>query len=149
MAGLTDSGTLVRLAYQGLLALEVDADEILRQSGFDPAKLYEANLRTPFAAQPLFWKAAVEVSGDPCIGLHLAEKMPVYKGQILEYLMLSSPTFGDGLERVLNYQRLISDALHGSLEISPLPCLTNYFSNHQYATSHLAEVSWAPFWRSH
>ena len=86
MAGLTDSGTLVRLAYQGLLALEVDADEILRQSGFDPAKLYEANLRTPFAAQPLFWKAAVEVSGDPCIGLHLAEKMPVYKGQILEYL---------------------------------------------------------------
>ena len=140
MAGLTDSGTLVRLAYQGLLALEVDADEILRQSGFDPAKLYEANLRTPFAAQPLFWKAAVEVSGDPCIGLHLAEKMPVYKGQILEYLMLSSPTFGDGLERVLNYQRLISDALHGSLEISPLPCLTNYFSNHQYATSHLAEA---------
>ena len=94
----------------------------------------------PFAAQPLFWKAAVEVSGDPCIGLHLAEKMPVYKGQILEYLMLSSPTFGDGLERVLNYQRLISDALHGSLEISPLPCLTNYFSNHQYATSHLAEA---------
>ena len=66
--------------------------------------------------------------------------MPVYKGQILEYLLLSSQTFGDGLKRVMNYQRLISDALHGSVQESPNPCLTSYFSNHQYATSHLAEA---------
>lgn len=140
MTGLTDSGALVRLAYKGLQALDVNADEVLRRSGFDPSKLYQANLRTPFAAQPLFWKAAVELSGDPCIGLHLGEKMPVYKGQILEYLLLSSQTFGDGLKRVMNYQRLISDALHGSVQESPNPCLTSYFSNHQYATSHLAEA---------
>jgi len=140
MNGLTDSGALVRLAYKGLQALDVNADEVLRRSGFDPSKLYQANLRTPFSAQPLFWKAAVELSGDPCIGLHLGEKMPVYKGQILEYLLLSSQTFGDGLKRVLSYQRLISDALHGSVQESPKACLTSYFSNHQYATSHLAEA---------
>ena len=66
--------------------------------------------------------------------------MPVYKGQILEYLLLSSQTFGDGLKRVLNYQRLISDAIHGQVIESPIPCLTSYFSEHQYATSHLAEA---------
>jgi len=66
MSGLTDSGTLVRLAYQGLTNLGVDADEVLRQSGFDPEKLYQSNLRTPFSAQPRFWRAAVELSGaDP------------------------------------------------------------------------------------
>jgi AraC-like DNA-binding protein len=140
MRVLTDSGTLVRLAYQGLCALGIDGDEVLRQSGFDPSKLYQANLRTPFAAQPMFWDAAVSISGDPSIGLHLGEKIPVYKGQILEYLFLSSQTFGDGLNRVLKYQRLISDALHGSFTASPRPCLTSYFSNHQYATSHLAEA---------
>jgi AraC-like DNA-binding protein len=140
MNGLTDSGALVRLAYKGLQALDVNADEVLRRSGFDPSKLYKANLRTPFSAQPLFWKAATELSGDPCIGLHLGEKMPVYKGQILEYLLLSSQTFGDGLKRVMSYQRLISDALHGSIQESPKACLTSYFSNHQYATSHLAEA---------
>ena len=140
MRGLTDSGALVRLAYQGLTALGIDGDEVLRQSGFDPSKLYQANLRTPFAAQPMFWDAAVSISGDPCIGLHLGEKIPAYKGQILEYLFLSSQTFGDGLNRVLKYQRLISDALHGSFTASPKPCLTSYFSSHEYATSHLAEA---------
>ena len=140
MAALTDSGTLVRMAYQGLLNLDVDADEVLRRCGMDPAQLYKPNLRTHFSAQPLFWEAAVELSGDPCIGLHLGEKMPVYKGQILEYLLLSSTTFGDGLKRVLSYQRLISDAMHGEVTESPTPYLTNYFSQHQYLTPHLAEA---------
>jgi AraC-like DNA-binding protein len=64
----------------------------------------------------------------------------VYKGQILEYLLLSSTTFGDGLKRVLSYQRLISDAMHGQVTDSPKPFLTNYFSEHQYLTPHLAEA---------
>lgn len=140
MAALTDSGTLVRMAYQGLLNLNVDADEVLRRCGLDPAQLYKPNLRTHFSAQPLFWEAAVDLSGDPCIGLHLGENMPVYKGQILEYLLLSSTTFGDGLKRVLNYQRLISDAMHGEVTESATPFLTNYFSEHQYLTPHLAEA---------
>ena len=140
MAALTDSGTLVRMAYQGLINLNVDADEVLRRCGLDPAQLYKPNLRTQFSAQPLFWQAAVELSGDPCIGLHLGENMPVYKGQILEYLLLSSTTFGDGLKRVLSYQRLISDAMHGQITDSPEPFLTNYFSEHQYLTPHLAEA---------
>jgi len=140
MAALTDSGTLVRMAYQGLCNLNIDADEVLRRSGLNPKKLYKPNLRTQFSAQPKFWQAAVELSGDPCIGLHLGEKMPVYKGQILEYLLLSSATFGDGLKRILNYQRLISDAMHGKLTEDCEPFLTNYFSNHQYLTPHLAEA---------
>ena len=140
MAALTDSGTLVRMAYQGLLNLNVDADEVLRRCGLDPAQLYKPNLRTHFSAQPLFWEAAVELSGDPCIGLHLGENMPVYKGKILEYLLLSSTTFGDGLKRVLGYQRLISDAMHGEVTESPTPYLTNYFSEHRYLTPHLAEA---------
>ena len=123
-----------------MINLGVDADEVLRRSGLDPKQLYQTNLRTRFSAQPLFWKAAVELSGDPCIGLHLGEKMPVYKGQILEYLFLSSANFGDGLRRVINYQRLVSDALHGQLIEQPRPCLTSYFTEHQYATSHLAEA---------
>ena len=151
MPALTDSGTLVRMAYQGLRNLNIDADEVLRRSGLNPKKLYKPNLRTQFSAQPIFWQAAVELSGDPSIGLHLGEKMPVYKGQILEYLLLSSANFGDGLKRILNYQRLISDAMHGKLIDDSEPYLTNYYSDHQYLTPHLAEsmvVSLIRFLRS-
>jgi len=140
MPVLTDSGTLVRMAYSGLRNMGIDANEILRRAGLQPDKLYQPNLRTKFSAQPRFWQAAVDLSGDSCVGLHLGEKMPVYKGQILEYLLLSSQTFGEGLKRVLEYQRLISDAMHGDLTEGPEPYLTNYFSEHQYVTSHLAEA---------
>lgn len=140
MPVLTDSGTLVRMAYTGLRSMGIDADEILRRAGLQPDKLYTPNLRTKFSAQPKFWQAAVDLSKDPCIGLHLGEKMPVYKGQILEYLLLSSQTFGEGLNRVFQYQRLISDAMHGDLTEGPEPYLTNYFSEHQYVTSHLSEA---------
>ena len=39
MAALTDSGTLVRMAYQGLINLDVDADEVLRRCGLDHTAL--------------------------------------------------------------------------------------------------------------
>lgn len=140
MPALTDAGTLVRLAYQGLVNLGLNADEVLRRSGLEPEQLYKTNLRTQFSAQPAFWQAAIDLSGDPAIGLHVAEKMPAYKGQIIEYLFLSSATFGDGLRRVINYQRLVSDALNGQLVERPLPYLTGSFAETQHLTSHLIEA---------
>ncbi|MDG1820116.1 MAG: AraC family transcriptional regulator [Porticoccaceae bacterium] len=140
MAALTDAGTLVRLAYQGLVILGVDADEVLKRSGLEPEKLYTSNLRTQFSAQPKFWQAAVELSGDPCIGLHIGEHMPAYRGQIVEYLFLSSISFGDGLRRNIRYQRLLSDALQAQIIEGSTPYLTGYFNNNQYVTSHLSEA---------
>jgi AraC-like DNA-binding protein len=140
MPALTDSGTLVRLAYQGLINLGIDADQVLKRSGLEPERLYKSNLRTQFSAQPRFWQAAVELSGDPSIGLHVGEKMPIYKGQIIEYLFLSSGNFGDGLRRNIKYQRLVSDALHARLVEEPKPYLTGYFVEKKYVTSHLIEA---------
>jgi len=109
---LKDSGVLVRLAYQGLKNLGVDADQVLVRAGLDIEMLYDSRLRTKFSGQDAFWQAAEDLSGDPNIGLHLGEYLPTYKGQVLEYLFLSSSTFGEGLERAMRYQRLISDALN-------------------------------------
>ena len=65
-----------------------------------------------------------EVAGDSDIGLNLGQNLPTFKGQILEYLFLSSPTFGEGVRRSLNYQRLLTDAadfdLHWKEQISYL-----------------------------
>ncbi|HBO14810.1 MAG TPA: AraC family transcriptional regulator [Porticoccaceae bacterium] len=140
MSNLTDSGTLVRMAYHGLLTLGVDADAVLRCAGLEPKKLYNTHLRTQFAAQPEFWAAAQALSNDPSIGLHLGENMPIYKSQIFEHLLLSSTTFGEGLRRMGNYQRLISDALHCDLAEESTPYISNQFNAPEYATSHLAEA---------
>ncbi len=113
MHELTDSGILVRFAVQALTNAGLDAAAILQKSGASMLLLDDPHLRTPSSAQDVFWQAAEEVSGDPHIGLRLARHLPRFRGQVLEYLFSSSPTFGEGLRRALQYQRLLSDAILG------------------------------------
>ena len=115
MTTLTDSGVLLRMAYKAMQNAGVDADAVLAKVGLDKSILSLPELRTPHDAQEWLWQAMEEVSGDPHIGLHLGSHMPIFKGQVLEYLFLSSPTFGEGLKRALDYQRLLSDAANAEM----------------------------------
>lgn len=110
-----DSGVLLRMAYQAMLEAGIDADAVLGKVGLQSDVLSNPELRTPHDAQEWFWQAVEEVSGDPHVGLHLGDYIPIFKGQVLEYLFLSSPSFGEGLKRALDYQRLLSDAVRGEL----------------------------------
>lgn len=116
MSEFKDAGFLIRLAYQGMENMGIDAATVLNRIGMSFQQIQAKDLRTPHSAQRLFWEAITEVSNDPDIGLHLGEHLPVFRGQVIEYLFLSSPTFGDGLTRALNYQRLISDAVQATLQ---------------------------------
>ena len=126
MSELKDAGFLIRLAYQGMENMGVNAADVLNRIGMSYQQIQKKDLRTPHSAQKLFWDAISEVSQDPDIGLHLGEHLPVFRGQVIEYLFLSSPTFGEGLQRALAYQRLISDAVHAKLHIEgDVACLSN------------------------
>lgn len=116
MSEITDAGVLIRLAYQAMESAGIDSGAVLKRIGMSQERLEDKDLRTPHSAQKLFWNAIEEVSGDSNIGLHLGEHLPLFRGQVLEYLFLSSSTFGDGLQRALNYQRLLSDAVQATLE---------------------------------
>lgn len=115
MSELKDAGFLIRLAYQGIENMGLDANEVLNRIGMSYGQIQEKDLRTPHSAQKLFWNAMEDITKDPDIGLHLGEHLPVFRGQVIEYLFLSSPTFGEGLKRALDYQRLISDAVQATL----------------------------------
>ena len=105
-----DSGALFRLIHEAMKRAGIDTALIFRRLGIDEDYLNRENLRTPHAAQALFWRVVEEVTGDPDIGLHLGFHVPTYKGQVLEYLFLSSPNFREGLKRAISYQRLLTDA---------------------------------------
>ncbi|PSF04682.1 AraC family transcriptional regulator [Marinobacter fuscus] len=110
MQELRDAGVMLRLIYEAMKRKGVDTGAIFDRLGVDETYVYTDQLRTPHNAQLYFWQVVEEVSGDPDIGLHLGSLLPAYKGQVLEYLFLSSPTFGEGLRRAQSYQRLLSDA---------------------------------------
>jgi AraC-like DNA-binding protein len=131
MSELTDAGVLLRMAYRAMLDAGIDADAVLAEVGVDNSLLSQRDLRTPHDAQEWFWEAAEKVSGDPHVGLHLGAHLPTFKGQVLEYLFLSSPTFGEGLKRALNYQRLLSDAARADLVV-------------EGNRVNLRQIAWAP-----
>lgn len=139
MAERTDAHIFLRLAYQALINAGLPADQVLLKAGVALSRLDDSNYsRTPNAAQTLFWQAAEEVSGDPHIGLHLGEHMPLYRGQVLEYLFTSSPTFGEGLKRAMNFHRLLSDALSGELVVEGETCYLRTLTDRK-ASRHFTE----------
>ncbi len=119
---MKDAGVLIRLAYRAMISAGIDIPLLFGKLGIDESYLQTPHLRTPHEAQPLFWALLEEQTNDPDIGLHLGQHLPVFKGQVLEYLFLSSLTFGDGLRRALNYQRLISDAADSQLVVESGSC---------------------------
>jgi len=106
----SDNGIFLRMTYQAMSEAGLDCAAIFASVGMPdtPPDQSERRVNSP---QRRFWLKAEQVSGDPDIGLHIGERMPPFRGQVLEYLFLSSPTFGDGLRRALRYNRLMTDAL--------------------------------------
>lgn len=113
---MKDAGILIRLMNHAMISMGVDVAAVYQRCGLTQAHLDDAQLRTPHEGNLIFWQAVEDVTQDMHIGLHLGEHMPVFKGQVLEYLFLSSSTFGEGLARALRYQRLLTDAASASLE---------------------------------
>ena len=115
MRDLTDDVALMRLAFDALRASGADPDRVLQRLGMPAGELPSG--RYPHMAQVLFWKAAAEECGDEHVGLYLAQYLPAFHGLLLEYMFLSSETFGDGLRHALRYVRLLSDSLSAKLQV--------------------------------
>lgn len=112
---LSDSSFLIQLVYPAMLEMGLDVERVVSECRISQQLLKDRSARFPHSAQAQFWRVLENLSGDPLIGLHLAEYVPVHRGQVLEYLFLSSPNFGEGLRRTQNYQRLVTDAMRFEL----------------------------------
>jgi AraC-like DNA-binding protein len=108
---MRDSGQLLQVVHAGMMKAGLDVDAIYQKLGYDASKLAQRDLRTQHQQQAFFWATVEAVTGDPDIGLHLCPHLPTFRGDVIEYLMFSSPTFGEGWKRAIKYLRLISDAL--------------------------------------
>lgn len=113
---MRDSGQLLEIVHQALVAGGYDVEGIYARLGYNAESLPLRSMRTPHELQAFFWETVEAVTQDPDIGLHLCPHAPVFRGEVMEYLMLSSPTFGDGMARAVKYMRLVSDAMNMRLE---------------------------------
>ncbi len=88
----------------------LDAAEAFARAGLDMAQARDPNARYPVSGMTRLWQAAVELSGDPAIGLQVAEQVQPASLHALGLSVLASETLNDALLRISRYSRIVSNA---------------------------------------
>ncbi|MGB1581857.1 MAG: AraC family transcriptional regulator ligand-binding domain-containing protein, partial [Nevskiales bacterium] len=108
----TTLGTWAQAIARTLESLNLDADTAFQQAGLDRNLARDPNARYPVSGMTKLWHAAVELSGDPAIGLKVAEQVQPASLHALGLSVLASETPYDALQRVSRYSRIVSNAAH-------------------------------------
>jgi AraC-like DNA-binding protein len=102
--------------FSGLREMGVDVDALAERFGLRPESLRDPHTRVPYESVAEFVVAAIDVTGDAALGLHLSERYRPGAFGILDYLALSSRTLGDALRQLCRYGRLLADAAETLVE---------------------------------
>ncbi|MVW75513.1 AraC family transcriptional regulator [Pseudomonas xionganensis] len=97
----------------------VDCRAIFAELGLDYAALNDPDARFPQDAMTRLWQRAVELSGNPAIGLNMAKVVRPASFHVVGYALMSSRTLKDGLTRLVRYQRIIGEG--ADLSFRPTP----------------------------
>jgi AraC-like DNA-binding protein len=142
----SDAGIFLWMTWQAMQRAGLDSAAIFASVNLPDAPP-DPQARRENSTQLRFWSAAERISGDPDVGLHVGEHMPPFRGQVMEYLFLSSPTFGEGLARALRYHRLLTDALPIGLRVEGEVAILHGL---EHPVRHYLEVAlsvFLQFWR--
>lgn len=89
--------------------------EFFASSDLSPQTLADADARVSPAQFCVAWAAAVRLSGDPALGLRIAEAIPPGSFGIVEYVCRSAPTLREALLQWVRYLTLLDDAVEVGL----------------------------------
>ena len=111
----TVAASVVADMLQYLARRGVSTDATLRACGIDPMVAISPDERVPGSRVERLWSFGVEQTGDPLVGLHMAETYNPGALDILGYVILSCRTVGDALEKFARYARLLNDGMRVEL----------------------------------
>ena len=126
-------GLLQAASLQG-----VSDGAVLSAARLPPECLSVAGGRIGLSDTISLWRAAERLSEDPLFGFNMGQSLQPAHFQLIAFTMLSSETLGSAIDKILKYQRLISDGGAFTLtQASPIssaliyrPTVSN-FSYHQ------------------
>jgi AraC-like DNA-binding protein len=116
-SGFRASVALVWPLAAELRALGFDADALCAGVGLTVDRLADPDTRIPFEDLIALGEAAMQITGDPAFGLHLAEHYRPSVFGVLDYLARSSLTMGDAIRNLCRYNRLLQDVSEASLTL--------------------------------
>ncbi len=102
--------TLPKTILSGLLGrikrASEEPEEVLCNVGIDPAVFDDPEGRVPALAALKLWDEAIRITGDPDLGLHVAEDHSEDLG-VFEYALRAADTLGDAWRRACRYFKLV------------------------------------------
>lgn len=118
----TTLSSWVRGIVQSLELEGLDSRALFAELGLDFAALDDPDARFPQDAMSRLWNRAVELSGNPAIGLNIARvHTPAFP--VVGYALMSSRNLGEGFERLERYQRIIAEGADLTFRCLPEGCL--------------------------
>lgn len=111
---------VLQMILAGASAEGVEPAQLFAAVGLEPdaLRLIGPDARVPLAIGMRMWHEAVRLTGNEHFGLQLAERLKVSDFAGIGYAVRSSPTVGEGYERVARYLRLMHDDVVLTIEHS-------------------------------
>ena len=104
-------GMVTRLAC-GRAKLEgVEVDLLLRRAGLTHQQIDDPSARLAVQNQIRFLELAATTLKDECLGFHLAQKFDLRMGGLFYYVLASSDTLGDALQRGVRYSAIVNEGI--------------------------------------
>ncbi|WP_086936647.1 MULTISPECIES: AraC family transcriptional regulator [Pseudomonas] len=94
-------------------ALEIDGLDcrvLFKQLGLDFDALDDPDARFSQDSMTRLWQRAVELSGNPAIGLNMGKVVRPASFHVAGYALMSSRTLAEGFQRLVRYQRIIAES---------------------------------------
>ena len=104
-------GGLMRLAYAYAINEGLEVGPLLKKAGLTPQQVDDSGLRVSVKSQIAFLNLVAGSVGDDLLGFHLAQDFDLREIGMLYYVMASSDTLGDALQRVARYGRMVNEGM--------------------------------------
>lgn len=119
MSERTTSSNWALAIVQALELGGVDCASLFTELEMDYAALNDPDARFPQDGMTRLWQRAVELSGNPAIGLSMAQVVRPASFHVVGYALMSSRNLRDGFTRLVRYQRIIGEG--ADLNFLPQP----------------------------
>lgn len=119
MSERTTSSNWALAIVQALELGGVDCVGLFAELGLDYAALNDPDARFPQDGMTRVWQHAVALSGNPAIGLNMAQVVRPASFHVVGYALMSSRNLREGFTRLVRYQRIIGEG--ADLNLLPQP----------------------------
>ena len=104
-------GVLTRLACERTKQQGVEVDSLLRKAGLTHQQIDDPCARLPVKSQIRFVELVATILKDECLGFHLAQKFDLRMGGLFYYVLASSDTLGEALQRGVRYSAIVNEGI--------------------------------------